>query len=41
MLSIRRAQDRGRFQCDWLDSRHTFSFGYYCDPEQMGFPFCG
>ncbi|CAM3833416.1 pirin family protein [Parendozoicomonas haliclonae] len=37
MLTLRKAQDRGRAQFGWLDSRHTFSFGHYYDPEQMGF----
>ncbi|MBV5263705.1 pirin family protein [Pinisolibacter aquiterrae] len=34
---IRRAADRGRANFGWLDSRHTFSFGHYYDPEHMGF----
>jgi quercetin 2,3-dioxygenase len=37
LLTVRRAEDRGRSKLDWLDSRHTFSFGGYFDPEQMGF----
>jgi redox-sensitive bicupin YhaK (pirin superfamily) len=37
MITIRRADDRGRTQIDWLDSRHTFSFGDYHDPAAMGF----
>jgi hypothetical protein len=36
MLKIRRADERGRTSWDWLDSRHTFSFGEYHDPAQMG-----
>lgn len=32
MLRIRRSAERGRTQLDWLDSRHTFSFGDYFDP---------
>ncbi|HEX4441256.1 MAG TPA: pirin family protein [Thermoanaerobaculia bacterium] len=37
MIQIRRAADRGRFDHGWLDTRHTFSFGEYHDPRQMGF----
>ncbi|HEY8206947.1 MAG TPA: pirin family protein [Myxococcaceae bacterium] len=37
MLTIRRADERGRTHLGWLDSRHTFSFGDYYDPEAMGF----
>lgn len=37
MITIRRSSERGATQIDWLDSRHTFSFGNYYDPEQMGF----
>ena len=37
MITIRRAEDRGATDFGWLDSRHTFSFGDYHDPEQMGF----
>jgi quercetin 2,3-dioxygenase len=37
MMTIRPAARRGRTQIDWLDSRHTFSFGDYRDPSQMGF----
>lgn len=33
MLKVRKAADRGRTQLDWLDGRHTFSFGDYYDPE--------
>ena len=37
MIQIRRAAERGQTQLPWLDSRHTFSFGDYHDPEHMGF----
>ena len=37
MIRRRAAADRGRTRTDWLDSRHTFSFGDYYDPEQVGF----
>ncbi len=35
--SLRRAADRGATRLDWLDSRHSFSFGEYFDPKHMGF----
>ena len=37
MLHVRNATDRGSVNFGWLDSRHTFSFGDYYDPEHMGF----
>jgi len=37
MINVRRAAERGRTQIDWLDSRHSFSFGEYFDPKHMGF----
>ena len=37
MIQIRRGSERGRTDLGWLDGRHTFSFGDYHDPEQMGF----
>ena len=37
MITVRKAEDRGRAKFDWLDSRHTFSFGDYYDPRFMGF----
>ncbi len=36
MVSIRRADERGRTNWQWLDSRHSFSFGEYFDPSNMG-----
>ena len=37
MINIRHAKERGTANFGWLDSRHTFSFGDYYDPKQMGF----
>jgi len=37
MLTLRRAEERGRANFGWLDSRHSFSFGHYFDPKHMGF----
>ena len=37
MIRLRPGGERGRTTLDWLDSRHTFSFGEYHDPGQMGF----
>jgi redox-sensitive bicupin YhaK (pirin superfamily) len=37
MITVRPAAERGRTLWDWLDSRHTFSFGDYHDPRHMGF----
>ena len=37
MLEIRPAGDRGLAKLGWLHSRHSFSFGSYYDPEQVGF----
>jgi quercetin 2,3-dioxygenase len=37
MLAFRDRDARGKVNMGWLDSRHTFSFGHYHDPQYMGF----
>lgn len=37
MITVRKGNDRGASNFGWLDSKHTFSFGHYYDPENMGF----
>jgi quercetin 2,3-dioxygenase len=38
-VEIRRADDRFRTANEWLDSRHSFSFGPHYDPANVGFGF--
>lgn len=37
MITLRRSGERGHTRLSWLDSRHTFSFGDYRDPDHMGY----
>ncbi|HEX8636043.1 MAG TPA: pirin family protein [Pyrinomonadaceae bacterium] len=37
MIYVRKAAARGHFNFGWLDTYHTFSFGEYYDPRNMGF----
>lgn len=37
MIYLRKSQDRGLTKFDWLDSKHTFSFGEYWDPAHESF----
>jgi len=36
MIDVRRADTRFRTQIDWLDSKHSFSFGPHVDPNERG-----
>ncbi len=37
ILDVRRANDRLHTKIDWLDSRHSFSFGHHYDPDNTHF----
>jgi len=37
MITVRKSDERGKTTIGWLDSRHSFSFGEYYDPEFESF----
>src|SRR5438034_11736502 len=37
MMTVRPAAERLHTKIDWLDRRHTFSFGEHYDPRYMGY----
>lgn len=37
MMQVIRSEERGQADFGWLDSKHTFSFGNYYNPDRMGF----
>jgi quercetin 2,3-dioxygenase len=37
MITVRKSEERGHTKIGWLDSRHSFAFGEYYDPEYESF----
>lgn len=37
MIEVKKSNERGHTKIDWLDSRHSFSFGEYYDPKNIHF----
>jgi redox-sensitive bicupin YhaK (pirin superfamily) len=36
-FTVRRSEDRGKTEAGWLHGRHSFSFGRYFDPKNLGY----
>ncbi len=37
MITIRKSEERGHAENEWLQTKHTFSFADYYDPDFLGF----
>ncbi len=37
MINLRKSEQRGLADFGWLNSRHSFSFGHYYDPQHTGY----
>lgn len=35
-IFVHKSEDRGHVKMDWLDTKHSFSFGHWHDPRYMG-----